>query len=280
MTFVFRLTGFTPGVRDDEPFVSARIEEGPTITGPWTTLSVVTLDPIDADPLNPMERSFTVANASAPDGLWYRITWIDAHSNVQPTYPIYHSASLDGAPTPDEIRALSPMIEWAEMGYAAGSPDPLRPVIDEAAVEFRGYTGLDVTTMDVDPGSPTYDPRAPLVRRALRMLVQYNVASSSQEILDTVADFDLLSAISAASISETRRSISANRQVIHPWPALNKLLTSILYFDSQGQPGYGVPAVDVVGPRPRPGREIMYEHGVGGHDYRVGQFGGPWPWSD
>jgi hypothetical protein len=93
---------FVPPSRYDEPtplaWITARIEEAATAAGPWTTIDTITLDPVDADPTNPQVRNLTTENASAADGLWYRIVFVDATGDeAQPTEPLENTAD-DGAP--------------------------------------------------------------------------------------------------------------------------------------------------------------------------------------
>lgn len=131
--------------------------------------------------------------------------------------PVVHGPIV---PTPEQLRAAS-NIGFAEYGYpepGVGQTDRLELPIREAVPELSGYLRTDVEAIPVDA------KHAPMVRRALRMLVEYNVAGSVQDILDTAADFDLVQSFSAGPVSESRRNQGGGRNILHPWPALNKLL--------------------------------------------------------
>lgn len=94
MSQVVTLTGYTPTPRfDSVPWTEARIEEGTTSDGPWTQIDVITLDPVDPDPSDPLERNFTTDEASDTIGLFYRIIFADAGgATLQPTVPVQNVA--------------------------------------------------------------------------------------------------------------------------------------------------------------------------------------------
>jgi hypothetical protein len=193
------------------------------------------------------------------------------------------SAPLEeaGFVTTDWIRETS-NIDFAELGYPAPDPggkDRLRWPLEEALVEFRGLTGIDVTSMTLDADDPTYDKRVPLLRRAIRMLVEYAATSSQMEQTETASDYDMLSSFSASGYSESRRGIARpNPQVLHPWPALNRLLNQILYFDDQGNVRDTGPGVVASGD-PRPYEDTMRQRAVAhGLHFGIGPVVGPvWP---
>lgn len=264
---VVSFVNYRPAPRYDSiAWIEASIEEGPTAEGPWTEIDVIVLDPVDADPTNPAVRNFTTTLATEDSGLWYRIVFVDAANNRLPTTPEFNGPPSAVVPTTREIRDAS-NVEFAEFKYpepAAGLPDRLEGPLAEAVAEFQGKTGLD-------PADPTLvtDARLPLFRRAIRMLVEYNVAGSQMEVLESVADFDILQSFSAAGYSETRRSIGAGRAVIHPWPALAGLLGLINAYDSQGMPVNDGPMLRNLDLSRRPGEEIM------GIKLNVGPFDSP-----
>lgn len=117
------------------------------------------------------------------------------------------------------------------------TPDPLDREIKRIAPKIESITGLVLANV-LDA-----DKRVPLIEEAFQRWVEYNAVSGGQEILETVADFDLLSSMSAGSYAETRRPLSAQQRGLHPWPLLASLLAGIMYFDSGGQPQAGVPKV-------------------------------------
>jgi hypothetical protein len=99
MGFVVRLEGYVPGQRDDQPWTLARINEGPSRTGPWTLLETKALTPVDVDPatveegaegtwINPLERNFTTTLATSPQD-WFQVVFADAVGNLQPAPAVY-----------------------------------------------------------------------------------------------------------------------------------------------------------------------------------------------
>lgn len=230
---VANLIGFRPGARfDGVKWVNARIMEGVTnVLVDAVEIDLQTL-PDYPDPTNPPKFNFTTTHATQPSGMWYWVVFLDATLNEQPAGPVFFGGISEVVPTVDDIRAESRVV-WEEFGYAApatGELDLLELPLLESIVEFQALTGIDLTGAGI-----ATDKRAPLFHKAVRMLVEYNVARGTPEILETVADFDLLSSMSVGSYSETRRSISANKQVRHPYPGLNKLLDLILGMDATGR---------------------------------------------
>ena len=85
---ILTLFGYKPPARyDDEPWTQARIEQAATETGSYTTLETIDLNPVDADPTDPLSRAFTTEDAT--EGDWYRIVWIDDTADEsEPTAPV------------------------------------------------------------------------------------------------------------------------------------------------------------------------------------------------
>lgn len=78
MPFVRSFDDFKPPARfDGVAFTVARIQEASAKTGPWATIELVTLDPVDTDPKSPQARDLTTDQATLEEG-WYRILWEDA----------------------------------------------------------------------------------------------------------------------------------------------------------------------------------------------------------
>lgn len=79
---------YLPSARfDGLPWTQIRIEEAPTDSGPWTVLETKVINPVDTDPTQPRQRSFTTALATLVSG-WYRVAFIDAVANILLTDPI------------------------------------------------------------------------------------------------------------------------------------------------------------------------------------------------
>lgn len=156
-------------------------------------------------------------------------------------------------PTPEWIRQRS-NVEFAEYGYplpADGEDDRLGELIEEAVPELRGYVGEFLQAEE--PGLVA------LLRKAVRMLVEFNAGAAQMEQLETVVDFNLIQSFGASNYNESRRTPAQARQGVHPWPALESLIGQILAYDSPGLSGAlgRSPGVSVPDPLPRPGARVM-----------------------
>jgi len=97
---IVSLTDYIPEPRYDSlPWTHARLEEASSAGGPWTAIETFTLSPVDADPTQPVSRSFTTTLATLGAG-WYRIVWVDdalqesATPGVQNVLPFATAADL------------------------------------------------------------------------------------------------------------------------------------------------------------------------------------------
>lgn len=92
---------------DDNPFIRARIEEAPDVDGQpgvWELRAEVDpLDPPEPDPADPLARSFSVNNASAETGTWWRVVFIDADGITSTAGPEFNGVPDDGYPTLAEL---------------------------------------------------------------------------------------------------------------------------------------------------------------------------------
>lgn len=155
MAEVITFEDFTPSPRfDNVPWETARIEEGSTEDGPWSTIDTITLDPVDSDPTDPATRNFTTSNGTAL-ALWYRIVFVDGVGNEsQPTVPIQNTQAVPGiddepyATVNELARILKIRTPTAEQTAA------MERVLSAAALEINAELGLS---------APYGDPPPPLV---------------------------------------------------------------------------------------------------------------------
>lgn len=103
------LAGYRPPPRyppDNAPWTTARIDEAPARTGPWTTIEpAFALNPAVTDPANPPTYSFTTTNSTLTAG-WYRVVFSDAAGILAISAPVQN---VPGYTTVDDLRlALSP----------------------------------------------------------------------------------------------------------------------------------------------------------------------------
>lgn len=106
--YVVSLTGYTPSARfDGVHWASVLIEESATEDGTVLASAVGDLDPVDDDPTVPQPRNFTMTGATLAAG-WYRVTFLDAAGNQQPTAWVFNGAATDADLTPSvaDVAAL------------------------------------------------------------------------------------------------------------------------------------------------------------------------------
>jgi hypothetical protein len=258
MAFYVALTGFEPAPNyEGDKWLTADILESPApVAGvfAWTEIDEKPV-PDYPNAADPPPFSFSTNNATASSGKWYMVVFHNAEGGVQESVPAYNGDQVAAVPSLAWVRETS-NIAFGEFGYPVPveGPDRLRYVLDEAIYEFQGLTGIDPAAL------PPTDLRVPHVKRAIRMLVEFNAARSQPEILDSAVDFDLVQSMSADGYSETRRSLSQNSKLVHPWPALAALLTMIGGMDDDGVVDPDAVQVDgpglvTMGREPRP-----YDH--------------------
>ena len=103
MPRVVILADFRPSPRADElPWTEARIEETDDPAGEWEGLKTVELDPVDEDPLKPIERTFTVA----PTKEWLRVVFLDAEGGEDDPSPVAATSGVQFRPTVAQVSAV------------------------------------------------------------------------------------------------------------------------------------------------------------------------------
>lgn len=95
MSQVISFESYRPPARfDGDPWTDIQVYESASEDGVGTLIDTLTISPVDADPADPAERSFTTSLASDDLDLWYWVVFLDAALNEsQPTTPVQNSAS-------------------------------------------------------------------------------------------------------------------------------------------------------------------------------------------
>lgn len=142
------------------------------------------------------------------------------------------------APSPDDIQ------EWTKQpALKTAEPDEAERTVARAVSDFRRMTGLDLA------GVPDED--APSVERAIQGLSELLTVQQSEDYLETLADWDLLSSFSAGAYSESRRSPeeAVKARMLVAWPWLSNLLWDLMTDDKRDEylelSGAPVPAFEV-----------------------------------
>jgi hypothetical protein len=88
MGYVVTFTDYRPSPRfDGVTWDYVTIEEADSIDGPWTQIDSIDLDPVDANPLDPLKRTFTTENVVSTD-TWLRVIFNNNQGDLEPTQPI------------------------------------------------------------------------------------------------------------------------------------------------------------------------------------------------
>jgi hypothetical protein len=92
---------------DGRVWTRVEVEEAAEVTGPWNTLAVITLTPLDTDATKPRARSFTIGNATLAEG-FYRVVWLDLEGGEsEPSAAVHFTPEGKGIrPAIAEIAAL------------------------------------------------------------------------------------------------------------------------------------------------------------------------------
>lgn len=134
---------------DNNPWTTATIQEAPAEAGPWTTIDVKPLIPVDSDPENPRSRNFTTQLATLDDG-WYRIVFTDATTAEQEeTSPIHDIEQVERAyePNPDDVGKLLRARTKDRHGNELGRfSEDTRPTAEEV-VHLIDQSAMDVTSL-------------------------------------------------------------------------------------------------------------------------------------
>jgi hypothetical protein len=85
---VISIANYRPSPRyDSNPWVNARIDGTTALDAAWAPIQTYTLDPVDDDPTDPQERSFTMENVDS-DVAYLRVAFLDGQDGEEDTDPI------------------------------------------------------------------------------------------------------------------------------------------------------------------------------------------------
>jgi len=124
-------------------------------------------------------------------------------------------------PTVEQIREWSKQ-DFAGLGYS--DDDDLQVLIDRASADLQRITGR---TWE---GLITSTTLQPIAEQALQGMVEAMAYRNSEDYLETLGDFDLISSFSVGGYSEQRRSPEEAKKarLLHSWPWVSELLYGLL----------------------------------------------------
>lgn len=137
-TYVHTLIGIRPPVREDEPWISARIEGATTIGGSMTAIETVTLSPVDADPLAPAARTLTTDLAPFAEG-YLRVVFIDAGLQESPPSEPVQSPAPGSTGDLTTLAAVRRLLQAPDSEH--GQDGLLQDMITEASVMLQRELG-------------------------------------------------------------------------------------------------------------------------------------------
>lgn len=175
----------------------------------------------------------------------YTIVWDTGGSVPQYAYDdleIDTNAALSawsGYVTAAQIRTWS-KVDFDDLGYDAPTgddEDPLDVLIRRSEADLRATCDLNLADLTGD------DWRVPFVEEVLQALVEYRVGAYQGDVAETGADYDMIQSFGAGGYNETRRSINAGQNALHPVPRIARLMAAIN--GTLGSQGKDVPSVGV-----------------------------------
>jgi hypothetical protein len=149
---VVSFTDYTPVPRfDNVPWSNVLIDESDSEFGVWTLIDTQTLDPLDADPSDPMPRSFTTVNATLDNG-WYKVSFADAYNNVIEMVPTFNGEPIEWIPTLPDVAGVILIRTRDENGTFARTfndntiptDEDVRRLIEDAVNDIRPMIGSDI----------------------------------------------------------------------------------------------------------------------------------------
>jgi len=134
-TYVVSFTDYQPVPRfDDMPWSTVMIEESDSETGDYVLIDTQALSPLDADPSNPMARSFTTDKATLEHG-WYRVLFGDANNNIVETTPTFNGEPIEWTPTLQDVGHIVLIRTNDNNGNTLGTfTDQTRPTDEQCRV--------------------------------------------------------------------------------------------------------------------------------------------------
>lgn len=145
---VISLNDYRPAARfDEEPWTTVWVQQSDAVDGTWTTILTETLDPVDEDPERPAYRDFT-AEYDEEDGTWFRVVFIDADGDQEPTVGI-DATAVSYRPAIEDVAALLRARTTDSSGNELGTftsatrptDDQVDRLIDQALGEVESRVG-------------------------------------------------------------------------------------------------------------------------------------------
>lgn len=176
--FTVTLIGYAPPERADGiPYIAARVEEAPSITGPWEPIETIAITPAE-NPAEPEAVNLTTDEATLEQG-FYRVTWLDRDEGESLPSPGQRNLALlesgirpSVASVAGLLRARTKIKGGMEQGTFNSKTRPtgveVNALIDEAMDEVLGKV-QPVETMRARTTSQAAEGYERRVRGAIRL---------------------------------------------------------------------------------------------------------------
>jgi len=143
-------------------------------------------------------------------------------------------------------------------------PDPLQEEVDRQAALVQLEVGWFYDTQYLPP-SPLFTSNPglwvipvfyePLMRKAIQMATEWEAFRSDPDYIEGLIDFDVVQSFTTRGYSEVRTTAgrgavalqAAAKNLLHPWPALNKLMNDMQNPAKSGGGSGDVPTVGAPG---------------------------------
>lgn len=187
--------GYTPPVLvppDVVRFTQARIEQGTSVDGPWTTIEpAFNLSPAITDDANPPTYTWNTDGATGDEG-WFRVVWMRSGAPEVPTQPVHLVAMSPYAPTVGDVaNRMRTNLRTLGGGLASSFTDDTIPTAAQVHELIR--EDFPIVLMEVGDVDGLVCANAAQIQNALRGVAAERIALRVLEtyLLDEISDLNL-----------------------------------------------------------------------------------------
>lgn len=191
---VVTFTDYQPLARhDNRPWTLINIYEGTSPDSTPDLIETIPMIPVDADPANPMVRSFTTELATLDSG-WYKVTFEDATGDTSETEPIHNVADPTAAyqPLVSDVAKLMRARTKDTLGHEVGTFNAsTRPTYDDVLPLIAMSSRFVTTSIDTNIPESAYPNASAVI--ALRTAMQIELSYWPEQINTPRSPYQMLS---------------------------------------------------------------------------------------